>query len=167
VWVREEERDESERRGSRQCLAEALHEATRDEHARVGRRATECGCDREECDTDEEQLPTAEDVGETSAKKQEPARHQHIAIDDPRQAGITEAEILLDLGQRNVHDGDVENEHELNQREHRECLPAARVWPSKGILHFGNHCDTSRSSLGEAVTCFRQVRRICCAGFDS
>ena len=160
--VREQQCNEAERRRRGERLAEALHEASGHQHPGVGGGAAECGRSREQGDADEEQLPTPEDVGEPAAEQQEAAGHQDVTVDDPCQAGPAEAEVRLDLRQRDVHDSHVENEHELNEREHPERLPTPRV-----RLDLRYHFHTSPSSREHTATDVRQLRRNKSAGFDT
>jgi hypothetical protein len=39
-------------------------------------------------------------VGQTSAQKQQAASHHHVAVDDPSQACAREVEVVLDVRQR-------------------------------------------------------------------
>ena len=125
--VREEQRDETERRRCSQRFAGTLQETRGDQHLGVNRGAA-CGRrDREQADAQKEQPPAPEDVCHPATQQKQSAGHQHIAVDDPGETGPAEAEVLLHAWQRDVHDGDVEDEHELDQGEYTERLPSPRV----------------------------------------
>ena len=125
--VHEQHRDQAERGRRGERLTESLGEPADDEHRRVLRDATGQRGSGEQRHPDEEQLAATEDVSEATTQEKEPAGGQDVTVDHPGQAGAGEAEARLDVRQRDVHDGDVEDEHELDQREHRERLPPARI----------------------------------------
>ncbi|MGY2874852.1 hypothetical protein ACVW00_002042 [Marmoricola sp. URHA0025 HA25] len=75
----------------------------------------------------EEEPPAPEDVGQPPAEQQQPAGHQDVAVDDPGETGLGEPEVVLDVRERDVHHGDVQDQHELDEPEDAERLPAARV----------------------------------------
>src|SRR4029077_13147296 len=68
----------------------------------------------------------AEQVPRAAAEQQEAAEHERVGVDDPLEIGLAEPEILLDRGKRNVHDGRVENDHELRETDEDEDHPAVR-----------------------------------------
>ncbi len=59
-----------------------------------------------------EDVLAPQEVTEPPGEKQKPAEGDQVAVDDPREAGLAEAEILLDRGQRDVHHRHVEHDHE-------------------------------------------------------
>ena len=69
--------------------------------------------DREDRQPDDEDAPPAEQVGEPAAEHQEPAEQQPVGDHDPLQGALADVEVALDRGQGDVHDGDVEHDHEL------------------------------------------------------
>ena len=125
--VGEQQRDEAEggRRG--QGLAQPLREAGADERPGGLARARSHRGHAEHRDADEEHPASAEDVAEPAAEQQQAARHEHVAVHDPGEAGLGEAEVALDRRERDVHDADVEDEHELHEQQHGEGPPAAWV----------------------------------------
>jgi hypothetical protein len=56
----------------------------------------------------------------SAAKQQEPAEHEAVRDDDPLQGALPDAEILLDRGQGDVHDRDIEYDHELRRARQDE-----------------------------------------------
>jgi hypothetical protein len=75
----------------------------------------------------QEQPPAAEQVGQPPAQQQEPAGHQPVAADHPREALLREVQIVLDPREGGVHHGDVENEHQLHRRENGQRPPPPRI----------------------------------------
>ena len=55
----------------------------------------------------------AEDVARAAAEQQEAAERQRVPVQHPGQAGGGEVQGVLDVRQRDVHDGGVEDDHEL------------------------------------------------------
>jgi len=125
--IGEQQGDQAERSRCGQSLARPLDEPRGDEHGRVdgspagGRRR------REQGHPEQKQLPPAEDVGHPTAQQEQPTGRQHIAVDYPGQSGSRKAEVMLDARQRHVHHGHIEDEHELDEPQHRQCFPPARV----------------------------------------
>jgi hypothetical protein len=60
------------------------------------------------------------EVGHPAAEQQEPAEHEAVPDDDPLQGALPDAEILLDRGQRDVHDRNIEHDHELRRARQDE-----------------------------------------------
>ena len=75
----------------------------------------------------DEQLAPAEQVGGSTAEQQKAAEQQRVAVDDPLQVGLAEAEVGLDRRQRDVGDRRVEHDHELREADDDEDEPGARV----------------------------------------
>ena len=66
----------------------------------------------EDDDADREHDPAAEPVGDRAGREQQRGERQRVGVDDPLQVGEAGAQRLLDVGERDVHDRDVEQEHE-------------------------------------------------------
>ena len=86
--------------------------------------------ERRECEQGEpgeEDAAAAEEVGGASAEEEEAAVGEHVAAHDPLQALLGEAELMLDRGQRDVDDRDVEEVEKLDEQKQRQCqhAPAA------------------------------------------
>ena len=81
-------------------------------------------------DAGQEQAPVAEEVAEPPAEQQEAAEREQVGVDDPRERRLGEPEILSDRRQRDVHDRDVEHDHQVAQAEdvEREPSRAAVRW---------------------------------------
>ena len=115
--------DDRQRGGGDQRAAEALEGPCADQHRVRGRQAVEQRCEREDRRSRHEQPPPADQVGHAPAQQQEAAEHQRVAVDDPLQRGVGEAEVGLDRRQRDVHDGGVEDDHELREADDDERQP--------------------------------------------
>ncbi|GAA2440904.1 hypothetical protein GCM10010191_66300 [Actinomadura vinacea] len=63
-------------------------------------------------------------VTESAAEQQQAAERQGVTRDDPLPAAVAEAEVLLRLGQRDVHDGRIEHDHELCHAYYDQHPPA-------------------------------------------
>ena len=105
----------------------------------------------------DEDPPAAEPVGELAAEQEEAAEGQRVAGDDPRQVlGALDVQRPCDVGQGDVHDADVEHDHELAhaEDEQREALPhlapvGVRVGPERGpdsVVVTGTPSDDSLNS---------------------
>ena len=65
---------------------------------------------------DDEHAPAADDVGDPPAEQQEAAEEERVGAHDPLQVLLREPEVGLDGRQGDVHDRDVEHDHELHRR---------------------------------------------------
>ena len=81
----------------------------------------------EEPEAGEEDRAPAEQIGDAPAEEQEAAEEQGVGVHDPLEARGVEAEVGADGGQRHVHDGRVEHDHELRDGQHGEDLPTPRI----------------------------------------
>ncbi len=125
--VGEQHGDHAERRRGGQRLPRALHEPAGDQHGRGNRGATRRRRDPEDEHADQEQPPPAEQVRQPPAQEQQAAGHQHVTVDHPGQARAGERQIVLDPRQGDGHHRDVQDEHELDQRQHAKRPPSPRV----------------------------------------
>ena len=78
---------------------------------------------REDDEAGEEDATASEQVGGAPAEQQEAAEEQRVGADDPLEVLLREAEVGLDRGKGDVHDRDVEHDHELNGAKERERQP--------------------------------------------
>jgi hypothetical protein len=90
-------------------------------------RPTGRGGDREADETDEERPLAAEEIGDPAAEQEERAEGERVGRDHPLPIVIREAQRLLRRGQGDVHDGRVQDDHELGDPQHSEDEPAAVV----------------------------------------
>ena len=70
-----------------------------------------------------EDAPAAEEVGGAATEQEEATEEERVCADDPLQVLLREAEIDLDRRERDVHDRDVEDRHELHREDEREREP--------------------------------------------
>ena len=71
----------------------------------------------------DEQAPPSEAVGERAHGQGEGGEGQRVGVDHPLQPGQVGVELLLDVGQRDVDDGDVEQQHERRQADREQAPP--------------------------------------------
>jgi hypothetical protein len=99
----------------------ALQRAGRDEQPEVAGDAAEEGGDGEQHRSGHEDVAPAHAVGDLAAQQQEAAEGQGVGGDDPRQVAVAgDLERGGDVGQGDVDDGGVENDHQLRDRDHGE-----------------------------------------------
>ena len=75
----------------------------------------------------DEEPPPPEQVGQPAAEQEHAAEHDRVGGHHPLQALLAEVQVGLDRGQRDVHDRDVEDDHELGGDDHRQHEPAFPV----------------------------------------
>ena len=118
-----ERHGEDRERGRRdQRGAESLQSAGSDQQPGRSRQPGQQRRQREDRQADDEDPPPADQVGETAAEHQEAAEQQPVGDHDPLQRALPDVEVALDRGQGDVHDRDVEHDHELGgagEGEHR------------------------------------------------
>ena len=132
--LREHRHDHAEDHGGGQRAADALHEARADQHALVGATAH----------STEAAVKTARPVRKTrrwpirspsaAGQQEQAAEGDQVGVDDPGEVALAEAEVVLDGGQRDVHDRGVEHDHQHADAQHVERDPARAVlvvcaWP--------------------------------------
>ena len=123
--VRERLREQGERDGEHDRGADALRGARGVQHHDVrGRRAHERR-HGEDGETDREQPATTEAVGQRAGRQHDGGEGEGVGVDDPLQAGQARVEVGGDVGQRGVHDRDVEHQHRGRRTHHGEG-PALR-----------------------------------------
>ena len=75
--------------------------------------------------TDREEPATTEAVGQRAGRQHDGGERERVGVDDPLEAGEAGVEVGGDVGQRGVHDRDVEHEHR-GRRTHDGEGPALR-----------------------------------------
>ena len=117
--------DRQRRRGDDRA-AESLDRAGGDQHAlAVGDAAGQRG-EREQDEPGHEDAAASEQVGGPAAEQQEAGEGDRVGVDDPLQVDLGEAEAVADRRQRDVDDGDVENDHELRQARQQQSRAQMR-----------------------------------------
>ena len=109
-------------RRDRGC-AEALNRAGADQRRLGPGETAQQRPDREQDQADHEDAPAAEQVGRAAAQQQEAAEDERVGGDHPLEVRLRESEIRLDRGECDVHDRDVEHDHELDGGEKRQSEP--------------------------------------------
>ena len=77
--------------------------------------------EREDGDAAEEQPAAAEDVAEPAAEQQQAAEGEGEGVQHPGEGSRAEAQVGVDLGERDVHDRRVEDEHQLRDQHDRDA----------------------------------------------
>ena len=117
---RERRGDQSEGRRGCERGPGALHGARRQQPPARGGEAADQRGQGEQQDAGHEDAPAAVDVAQPAAEQQQAAEGERVGGDDPLEPGPAEAEGLLDVRQRHVHDRRVEDDHELGRGDHDE-----------------------------------------------
>ena len=89
--------------------------------------STDGGCDGEAGQRDDQDLLTADVVGNPAAQQQQRTERQRVGGDHPLPIGVRDAQRFLRLRQRDVHDGRVQDDHQLGDRDDGQGDPALRV----------------------------------------
>ena len=76
-------------------------------------------------EADREDAAAPEPVAERAGGEQEGGERQRVGVDDPLQAGEAGVQFALDVGQGDVDDRDVEQQHERRDRDQDEGPPLA------------------------------------------
>ena len=117
--------DDRERRRGEDRGAEPLARAGGEEHRRAsGHRRGERGSG-EDAEAGQEHAAAAEEVGGAAAEEQEASEDQRVARDRPADLRAAQLQVGRDVRQRDVHGGDVEDDHQLRDEQHRQ-KPAMR-----------------------------------------
>ena len=124
--------DHAEHHGRAQRAADALHEARRRSAALAsgrGRRAAEAAVNTAR--PIEEDPPLADEVAEPPGEQQQAAERDQVRVDDPGEVALREAEVVLDRGQRDVHDRARRARSSGRRRTGRRgrASESARLWP--------------------------------------
>jgi hypothetical protein len=93
------------------------------EEGRVGSQAAEQRSEREHPDADHEQPPPPEAIGERAHGQREGGEEQRVGVHDPLQPSEIGVEVPLDVGKRDVDDGDVQQQHERRQADREQTPP--------------------------------------------
>ena len=122
----EQRHDHAERDGRGQRAADTLDESRHDQHlARRGHAARQRR-EGEHRQAEQEDPFAADQVTDATGKQEQAAERDQVGIDDPGEARLREAEIVLDRRQGDVHDCLVEDDHQEAGAQHDERQPAGR-----------------------------------------
>jgi hypothetical protein len=117
----------------RQCdciddrAAESLQRARANEDKLRVRESAQQRSQREQRKADQEQASMSVQVAETAAEQQKSAGSQQIGVDHPGQRARGKPEVLANRRQRDVHDRDIEHDHQHAEAQHSQCEPAPAV----------------------------------------
>jgi hypothetical protein len=86
---------------------------------------------------------------EPATEQQQAAEGQRVGVEDPGQAGRGKAQAMADLWERNVHDGQVQDDHELGAEHQGQADPAGAGpgWGREG----GCYCRAGCGGGGHGV----------------
>jgi hypothetical protein len=107
--------------------------------------------DGEQASAGKERGPTSQNVARPCAQQQQSAESEGVGVDHPGQVGGGEVQRARDVGQRNVHDGRVKDNHELAGQDHGKDEAGVPVGQQ----------PAARSGLGRAEGVVRQLRAGC------
>jgi hypothetical protein len=113
-----------------------LAESRGDQHRAAVSQAARQRREREQRQAHHEHLPAAEQVGGTTTEQQEAGERHGVGVHDPLEPGLGEVQRVLHRWQRDVHDRDVQNDHELRQAGEDQGRGQVSVW--FGFKGFGH-----------------------------
>jgi hypothetical protein len=109
--------------------ADALTAAGENQERGARGQAAEQRRDREESEADREHELAAEQVGQRPSGEQQRGERQRIGVDHPLDVGEARVQVGGDLGQRDVDDRDVEQQHERRHADDHERPPLSLHGP--------------------------------------
>ena len=139
LWIGERRRQHGEHGRGEQRRKAALHGARADQHFEARCRPADGGRAREAQQADDERRLAADEVADPPAQQQQRPERECVCGDHPLARVVAEREVGLRRREGDVHDGDVEDDHELGERDRGQDEPAARV------LGFGHVRMTRRT----------------------
>ena len=107
--------------------ADALEHAGADQRLLARGEPAQQRRERERDEAGKEDALAPDEVAEPAGQEQQAPEGDEEAVDDPGQVGLAEAEVALDRRQRDVHDRDVEDDHQLREADDDQGRPAAAV----------------------------------------
>jgi hypothetical protein len=107
-------------RGSQHGRPDALYHPGGDQQARLDGQAPGDARRHEHDQADPVQPGPAVYVGQPPAQQQQPAEGDRIAADEPLQRGRGDVQAVLDRGQDDVDDREVQHDHELRHRQRKQ-----------------------------------------------
>ncbi len=128
--------DRRHRGGRQECRADPLADpAGHEGRGAVGQAGAHRG-GGEDGEPDQDHAPAAEHVGQAAAEQEEAAERHGVGRDGPAGRAPDQTDVEPDLGECDVHDGDVEHEHRLGEAEQRQGDPAPPV-EARGVAGVG------------------------------
>jgi hypothetical protein len=127
LGIGEHHGEQGERGGREQGSEDTLERSGAEHHRLVGGRTAQRGGHGEAAQAHDEGLLAAPQVGYPAAEQEQTAEGEGVGRDDPLPVAVGDAQVLLGGGQGDVHDGGVQDDHQLGQRDEDERFPAAGV----------------------------------------
>ena len=78
-------------------------------------------------EADEEHALSPDEIADPAGEQQQAPERDQERVDDPGEVRLAEAQVVLDRGKRDVHDRDVEHDHQLRQADDDQRRPPATV----------------------------------------
>ena len=129
------------------AAADALDAAGQVEHERRGGQAAGQRRGREDDQADGVDAPAAEDVADHAGGEQEGGQGQGVGVDHPLEIGEGGVERLLDVGERHVDHGDVQQQHEGAGADGDQRPPlAVHHHPFRSDVASRSHAGVRRST---------------------
>ena len=119
-------REQRERGREHDRAADALNAARDDQEERIVREPAERRGDREEDDADQEQPLAPEEIREGTRRQDARREAERVGVHHPLQVGERGVERPLDRGEGDIHDRDVEQQHERRRANGHQRPPLAR-----------------------------------------
>src|SRR6266851_4253372 len=92
-----------------------------------------------EREADHHHAPTPEQVRSSAAEQQESSEREPVRGDNPLQVRLAEVQLATDRRQSHVHDRQVDDRHEVRDREHGERAPAMHTLFGNRGLGYSDH----------------------------
>ena len=105
--------------------AESLHETSRNEHRLIEGQPAQDRGPGEDHQSDEVHPLAPEEIAKPAGQQQQATEGDQVGVDDPGQAGLREAQVRLDRGQRYVDDRHVDDDQEEPGAEDDQREPAS------------------------------------------
>ena len=118
-------REQGERGREHRRPADPLRAAGEDQERSARGDRAQHRRDREAHEADREDHPAAEQVRERARRQQQRGERQRVRVDDPLHLAEARPELVGDVRQRDVHDRDVEQQHERRRADGQQGPPLA------------------------------------------
>ena len=109
------ERCRGEHRGAEALARPSCEQGT----GRAGHGRGERGCG-EDAEAGQEHPASPEQISRAAAEEQQAPEDERVARDRPADRAAADVEVAREAGQRDVHGGDVEDDHQLRYQQHRQ-----------------------------------------------
>jgi hypothetical protein len=140
--------DDREHVGAQERSGEALHGAGRNQRGACRRRGADCRRDGEDDKAQREGAPPADAVAHPAGGHETDGEAQPISGYDPFEPARTCVQVALDRRQGNIHDEEIEHDHERSSHQDRERRPLA-LQPAVSQSLPSGECRFGRCDLGQ------------------